>query len=50
MACEKAGGYLLVIDDGLENDFIKQILSDNTWLGLQMKKLNLIGDGLIINL
>lgn len=33
-ACEAVDGHLLIINDKAENDFIKQIVDNNTWLGL----------------
>jgi hypothetical protein len=33
-ACSEAGAHLLIINDKAENDFIKQIIDDDTWLGL----------------
>jgi hypothetical protein len=33
-ACESQKAHLLIINSEQENDFIKQIIGDNTWLGL----------------
>ncbi len=33
-ACESQEAHLLIINTEQENDFIKQIINDNTWLGL----------------
>ena len=33
-ACETEEGHLLIIEEKKENDFIKKIIDDHTWLGL----------------
>ena len=37
-ACESQEAHLLIINEKQENDFIKQIINNNTWLGLTDEK------------